>query len=330
MGKEFKNGLVLGKFMPLQKGHIFLINTAAAACENLYVMMCSTSDQPISGELRDAWLKTMFWSRPNVHILWCQDPNPQYPEEAKSVESFYIDYWVPTVYRMIKELDVVFTSEYYGDEFARYLGIKHVMVDQPRGEYAISATAIRNNPLDNWEYIPEVVRQFYMKRVVIMGPESTGKSTLTENLAKHFNGEMITEYGRDYVAVTGTNDLTLLDFENITKQHYLNIFNSRTSKYLFVDTEAMTTKIFGEMYLGDCESALIEEIINFQRFHLYLVMDIDVPWVDDGTREFPHNRESHLKRIKAELESRGINYILISGNYKQRLEKAINAIKELI
>lgn len=332
MDERYNNGLVLGKFMPPQTGHVYLINTAAAQCVNLYVMICSDDTQPIAGELRYKWLCEIFKGRENIHIIWCTDPNPQYPEECESVDIFYKKYWVPSVHKHIDKLGVIFTSEEYGDEFARYLGVEHVKVDQPRSHYAISATDIRTNPFHNWQYIPKEVRTYFKKTITIMGPESTGKSTLAKRLAEHFETAYIKEYGRTYVAITGTDNLTVNDFESIAVGHNLCISLANNTKTLFVDTEAITTKVFMDMYLGPCEglhSNIIEEHIKGQEFDLYLLLDIDVPWVDDGTRDFPNHRESHLKALKSELESRGIKYVLISGDYEQRYKKAIQEVENL-
>ncbi len=329
MDERYNNGLVLGKFMPPQTGHVYLINTAAAQCVNLYVMICSDDTQPIAGELRYKWLCEIFKGRENIHIIWCTDPNPQYPEDCESVDIFYNKYWVPSVHKYVDKLGVIFTSEEYGDEFARYLGVEHVKVDQPRSHYAISATEIRANPFHNWQYVPKEVRSYFKKSIAILGPESTGKSTLVERLAEHFETAYVKEYGRTYVAVTGTDNLTINDFESIAVGHDLCISLASHTKTLFVDTEAITTKVFADMYLGECKSDIIEGYIKAQEFDLYILLDIDVPWVDDGTRDFPNHRESHLKALKNELESRGIKYVLISGDYEERYKKAIQEVENL-
>jgi HTH-type transcriptional repressor of NAD biosynthesis genes len=103
------------------------------------------------------------------------------------------------------------------------------------------------------------------------------------------------------------------------------------TKYLFCDTEAITTKIFAEMYINKKYISEIEEIIEKQNFDLWLLLDVDVPWVNDGTREFDKERTIHFNRIKEELDIRGINYRIISGsNYEDRLKKAIFEVNKLL
>lgn len=332
MDKKYKNGLVLGKFMPVTNGHLFLIDTAIEQCETTHVMVCSDNTQPIEGWLRHRWVHDIYKDNPNVDVIWCTDQNPQYPHECESVDIFYKKYWVPSVYKHIEKLDVVFTSEDYGDEFAEYLGIEHVMVDQPRKSYPVSGTAVRENPFANWGFIPDIVKPYFTKRVVVMGPESTGKSTLVKNLASHYNTDYVEEYGRTYTEISGTDNLTDLDFRNIAIKHQKLISEKLKDghKVIFVDTEAITTKILGKMYLGDdFESFQIDEIISNQCFDLYLLLDIDVPWIDDGTRDFPNHREEHFNRIKSELDARKIQYTVISGDYQERFEKAITEVEKL-
>ena len=330
MGKEFKNGLVLGKMYPTTRGHLYLIDSAIAQCDIVHVMVCSLKSEKIAGELRYNWVKETYKDNPNVNVIHCDDENPQHPPECASVDEFYNKYWVPTVYKHVKELDVVFTSEDYGDEFASYLGVKHVLVDKARITYPVSGTAVRMNPYANWDLIPDNVKKFFMKKIVILGPESVGKSTMVKRLAEHLNCGYIEEFGRTYTELTGTDGLQIFDFEAIAHWHNRHIENANVDKYLIVDTEAITTKIFAEMYLGKCESKYIDDIISKQHFDLYLVLNVDVPWVDDGTRDFPEGREEHLNNIITKLAYRGINYVLISGNnYDERFEKALEEVKKL-
>ncbi len=335
MEKSFKNGLVLGKFMPIHYGHIHLINTAALNCEKVYVMICSQEGEPINGLIRYFWLKEIFGGNNRIEIIHCTDKNPMYPHECESLDVFYYEFWVPSVRKHIKELDVVFTSEDYGDEFAEYLGIKHFLVDKDRFIFPVSGTAIRTNPFANWSFIPDQVKDYFTKRIVIMGPESTGKTVLTKNLAKHFDVDFVDEYGRTYYEATITPDRRMEkdDFHNIALKHNENLLEKHAgsiNKCLIVDTEAMTTKIFGEMYVDGYQDERLDEIIKHQWFDLYLLMDIDVPWVNDGTRDFPNSRETHFNRLKDELKTNKKEYIVISGTYDERFEKAKREIERII
>jgi HTH-type transcriptional repressor of NAD biosynthesis genes len=333
MEKRFNCGLVLGKFMPVHNGHLHLIDTAIEQCEMVYVMVCSLESEPINGKLRWSWLQMIYQGYKNVKIINCEDENPQKPEECSSTDEFYHQYWLPSVYNRIDYLDAVFTSEEYGDEFAEYLEVEHVLVDLERKKYPVSGTLVRNDAFAMWDFIPDVVKSFFTKRIVVVGPESTGKSTLVKNLATHYTSAYVAEYGRTYIeTVKPSMQLEIDDYYEIAGQHndiLLETHMNIESKYLFVDTDAITTKLFGEMYIDGFKDPRIDRIIDHQWFDLYLLMDIDVPWVDDGTRDFPNDRARHFNKIKAELDRLGKNYVIINGDYEERFEKVKKEIEKL-
>lgn len=333
MEKRFKNGLVLGKFMPAHNGHLHLIDTAIEQCEMVYVMVCSLKSEPIDGKLRWSWLQMIYHGYKNVKIIHCEDENPQKPEECSSVDEFYHEYWLPSVFSRIDSLDSVFTSEEYGDEFAEYLEVEHVLVDLERKKHPVSGTMVRNDAFAMWEHIPDVVKPFFTKRIVVVGPESTGKSTLVKNLATHYISTYVPEYGRTYTeSIKPSVELGIDDFYEIAAQHndiLLETHINIESKYLFVDTDAIATKLFGEMYIDGYKDPRVDRIINHQWFDLYLLMDIDIPWVDDGTRDFPNDRQRHFDKIKSELDRLGKKYVLVSGDFDERFEKSKKEIEKL-
>jgi HTH-type transcriptional repressor of NAD biosynthesis genes len=238
-------------------------------------------------------------------------------------------------------LDVVFTSEEYGEEFAKYLGVEHVLIDLNRDVVPVSGTAIRNNPFENWNHIPDVVKPYFINKVVILGPESTGKSTLVKMLAIHFNCPYVPEYGRTHAEMKGKNaEWVMNDFEVIAVAQQMFIEQmcdviaedyAPNTNCLIVDTEVLTTKIFAEMYLGKpAESIVFDEVLKIQDFNLYLVLDIDVPWIDDGTREFEAKREWQFNKIKNTLDENFIEYQVISGSYEERFNKAVELINTIL
>lgn len=333
--KKYNHGMVLGKFYPPTLGHKYLIDTALEQCVHVTLFMCSLERETIPGRLRYYWLQLMYFYKPFLKIVWIQDELPQTPEEHGDFDGFY-KLWVDTVHSHETDLDVIFTSEKYGDEFAEKLGIEHVLVDLPRDTYKVSGTAVRSNPIENWQYIPDEVKPHFKKKIVVVGPESTGKSTLIKKLAEHFNGDIVTEYGRTYTDYNPPKEMTIKDFETLAITHDRLIkaeVRSGKSPLVFIDTEAIVTKMFGKMYLGDSfKSKKINNIIDRQEFDLVLVCDIDVPWVDDGTRDFPNpqDRERHMQKIIRELQLREQSYKLISGNYDERFELAKKYVNEII
>lgn len=328
---KYENGLVLGKFYPYHLGHKYLIESALKQSLQVYVMVCSLENEDIPGYLRYRWIKNDYAKNSRVHVIWCRDEMPQTPDECESKDQFYNNYWVPAVYLRIKELDVVFTSESYGDEFAQYLGVEHVLVDIDRKKYSVSGTLVRNNPFEMWDYISMPVKSYFKKKIVVVGPESTGKSTMVKKLAYFFNSNYVEEYGRTYTdTVKPARNLNENDYCIIARNHAANVlkgFRSKPCDFLFVDTEAITTKLFAELYLQDFRSVYIDKIIDKQDFDLYLLLDINVPWVDDGTRDFQNQRKNHFDMIETELKLRRLPYVVVSGkSYNERVTNAISQI----
>ena len=333
MGKRFKNGLVLGKFMPPHNGHVHLINSAADQCDHVHVLVCSTTKDPIPGDYRRYWLRHIFQYNDNISVKWIHEDLPQVPEDCGSVDEFY-DIWVKKVYENVESLDAVFTSEEYGDEFAKYLKVEHVLVDLERKKFPVSGTAVREDPFKHWYYLPEIVRPHFLKKVAILGPESTGKSTLAKALALLFDTCHVEEYGREYTKLRSPKDLTPDDFDVIALEHSFAIDRAekKANMLLFSDTEAIITKVFAEEYIKGFKSNFIDDLIEREKkiFDLFILLDIDVPWVDDGTREFPHKREEFFNKIKAELQAREIPFVIIGGDYQERIDKAREEVSKLL
>lgn len=333
MDKKYKNSLVLGKFFGLHLGHLYLIDTAIQNSEKVNIMVCYNDTQNlIPGEVRFNALKKIYKHNDNVFIHLVDDGGlPQHDYDCNSLDEFY-GYWIPFVYKHVPNIDAVFTSEDYGDDFARYLGVEHFLVDRLREKYKISGTEIRNNPFDNWNLIPNEIKYFFIKRIAIMGPESTGKSTLCKKLSSYFNTNYVEEYGRT-VSEEKNNNLDIQDFINISKGRQIleDKYLFKSNKLIFCDTEDITTYIFSKMYCPnnylEIEEWFNDKIKNNKKYDLYLLMKPDCDSIQDGTRLFLNDRYNHYNIIKNELINRNCNFIEIDGNWEKRYKKSIYIIK---
>ena len=151
------HGMILGKFMPLTKGHCHLIATGLRMVDQLTVLVCTLRREPIDGALRYGWVRGSFPAARVVHVT---DEVPSYPHEHPD----FWPIWRELIGRYAPNVDVVFTSETYGDRLAAELGARHVLVDLERRVVPISATQVRADPLAHWEYIPECVRPYFAER----------------------------------------------------------------------------------------------------------------------------------------------------------------------
>ena len=316
-------GLVIGKFYPPHLGHSYLIQTALSQVNHLDVLVCVRPDQTISGELRTAWLREMH---PAANVISVQDICDDDNSER------WAEYTLQTLgYKP----DVVFTSEDYGERYARAMGSKHVMVDRARLQVPIAASVIRKRPLENLQYLAPAVRAYYVKRICIVGAESTGTTTMSQLLAEHYQTAWVPEYGRDYYEAKFARDANAQwessDFVHIAQtQSQMEDSAARTAnRVLICDTDPLATSIWHERYVGSRLAAL-EPVIAARRYDLYLLTNDDIPFVQDGTRDGEHLRHWMSGRFREELEARQCRWALLSGSIEQRMQTAIAAIDPLL
>src|SRR5690606_10932528 len=146
----------------------------------------------------------------------------------------------------------------------------------------------RADPLGNWEFIPTAVRPYYVKRILIHGAESTGKTTLAHQLAEHYQTQWVPEYGRIYIELRRDNhfdDFVYEDIAQIASGHLESEEEAArlANRLLFVDTDLMTTAIYSKHFFGKAPR-FVERIANERRYDLYLLLDTDLQWADDPQR----------------------------------------------
>lgn len=169
-----------------------------------------------------------------------------------------------------------------------------------------------------------------MYKIAITGPESTGKSSLAEALASHYNTLWVPEFAREYLAEID-RDYNPEDIIAIAKGQYNSEIQTAKNahKIIFCDTEFIVLKIWLK-YRFDITSEWIEDKVKNHRYDLYLLMDIDIEWVFDPLREHPEKREYFFDLFKSELQKNQLNYRIISGTGIQRNQNAINAIDDFL
>lgn len=324
MEKRKTTGFVLGKFMPPHKGHFHLINFARNYVDNLYIIVEKTKNEPIPSELRITWLRSAF---PECKILHLTDLNPQEPGENPD----FWKIWQNSLNKILpQKVDYIFASENYGHKLAELLDTEFIPVDMNRESVPISATQIRNNPDKYWEYIPDAVKPYYVKKACIVGPESTGKSTLADNLANHYKTKYVPEYAKTLIH-SQKGKLSYSDMSKIAKGQLAlerSVIPS-SNRVLICDTDILTTTVWSNFLYGKCDSWLEKAAIN-NHYDLYLLMDIDVPWIDDVHRYSPDNRDHFYTMIKNKLIEKKAGFVEINGTWNERLQKSIAAIDLLL
>ena len=176
-------------------------------------------------------------------------------------------------------------------------------------------------------------------KIVVIGPESTGKSTLCESLAQHYATEWCPEFAREWLLTNGTaydydDLLTIAKGQLALEEEYTELMFRKDlpgKQPLFIDTNMYVMKVWCEFVFEKCHNFIIDEIVQ-RKYDFYLLCNTDLPWVKDELREYP-DLESRLKLYhiyKDIMVNQDIPWIDISGDYDERLNKAIAAVDRLL
>lgn len=327
MRKNYERGLVIGKFYPLHLGHCFLIETALKRVKKLTVIVCQTKRYRIPVKIRASWL-TKLYPEIEVKIL---NHSPRLDSTSTKISKEWAEL---TLNFLGFRPDVVFSSESYGEAYARYMKSKHIMVDNQRIKVNISATRVRRDIAKHWDYLPSPVRAYFAKRVVVLGAESTGTTTLAIDLAKHYQTAWVPEYGRLYyegrMYSKGSQHWSTAEFAHIAgmQNKIEGALVEKSNRLLICDTDALATTVWHERYVGH-RSKKLEGLVDAKRYSLYILTDTDIPFKQDGTRDGKHLREWMNQLFIRELIKRNLNFIVVSGSRKKRLKEAVEAIDKL-
>jgi len=174
-----------------------------------------------------------------------------------------------------------------------------------------------------------------IKKVVVIGPECTGKSTLCEQLARHYNTQWCPEYAREYLLKHGANysydDLLTIAKGQIALEENSSQLTANSSSPLFIDTDMYVMKVWCEFVFGKCHPWILNQIV-VRKYDLYLLCNTDLPWVKDELREYPdlQTRETLYYMYKDLMINQSIPWAEISGNENERLQKAVAATDSLL
>lgn len=320
-------GMILGKFMPPHRGHQLLADFARHFVDELAIVVGTMPDEPIPGALRFGWMQELF---PACRVLHLDEVLPQAPEAAASVEDFW-RIWRQRLLALLPwPVDWIFASEAYGPRLAQELGARFGPVDQPRTLLPVSGTAIRQQPLANWDFLPDCVRPYFVRRICLAGPESCGKSTLARRLAQHFGTRWVPEYAATLLHQQA-GQIAAADMHTIARGQLAAeaALARQARRLLFCDTDLLTSVLWSHELFGACTPWLAEQA-RLQRYDLTLLCAPDVPWVDDLHRLRPGTREAFFQRCRAQLEAHQRPYVVVSGSWDERLQTAIQACTALL
>lgn len=340
-------GVVFGKFYPLHTGHIYLIQRACSQVDELYVIMChseardralflnsSMSRQPtVSDRLR--WLLQTFKYQKNIYIHSFNEQSIKpYPYGwqtwSEGIKKFLIAKNIQPQFIYSSEVDDI-------AHYKKYFSTEVVLIDPEHTFMNISGNQIRQAPFRYWEYIPMEVKPFFVRKVVILGGESSGKSTLVNKLANVFNTTGAWEYGRDYVfSHLGEDEMALQysDYDKIALGHakYIDFAVKYANKVTFIDTDFITTQAYCQKYEGKSHP-FVQALINEYHFDLIILLDNNTPWVADGLRSLggDEERKAFQNLLIQLLIENEMDFIVIdSPSYDDRFLRCIELVQKLL
>jgi NadR type nicotinamide-nucleotide adenylyltransferase len=307
--------------MPPHVGHVYMADFAQRYVEGISILVCSQPADPIPGAQRVAWMREMF---PAARVFdGAGLALPQVGDPAAQ--------WLEAVARHHPEaVDILFASEAYGHRLAAGLGARFVPVDIPHATFPVTSDDIRADPYGNWRFIPGAVRAHYLRRVTLIGAESSGKSTLGRALTRHYDTIMAPEFGRFHTEAFGQNADTPEDMRQIVMGHLAGraAAQPHANRVLIEDTDPVLTGIWSDVLCGS-RDAWFDSYADYP--DLYLLCDIDIPWERDAVRYFadPAARRRFHAACERELAVRKAPYILLKGGREERLAAAVAAIDAL-
>jgi len=346
--KPHRHGLVLGKFYPPHRGHHFLVRQAAAGCERTTVLVMASSWESIGLAERVAWMREVHAEDPGVTVLGVPDDAPvDYGDHAVWDAHVALVEETLTVHGR-GPVDAVYSSEPYGEELARRLGARAVTVDPERLRHPVSGTACRADLAARWDDLHPVVRAGLAARVVVVGAESTGTTTISRWLAEHFRARggvwartaWVPEYGREYTALKwdrarataraegrpepALEDLvwTAEDFARIAAEQTRQEEKAARegSPLVVCDTDAFATAVWEHRYTGRTSAETLAWAgERLPRRDVYLLTDhTGVPFVQDGLRDGEHVRADMTGWFRRRLTEAGHSWVLLRGDLEER------------
>lgn len=321
-------GLLIGKFYPLHIGHISLIKFAEAMVDELVILVDNHQSYSLDIDTRCSIIQKTF-PQANIKIRGIKEYTFQDPSESP----IFWEYWNNLIKKYVPEhISCIIGAMNYVKTLASNLECDFMILDEQRDGLSISATQIRNAPLQYWNFLAPESKPYFIKNIAIVGAESSGKSTLTKKLAHYFNTNYAPEYARSYIETHGSslssNNLIHIAKAQITHSNILKTFSY---KYLFNDTDALTTQCWHQTFFNT-KSPEIESLIQKQSIDLYILLPVQPIWEDDIVRYHPdyQTRITFYNLLKNELITRNINFIEINNlNYNKIFNSCKKIIKDL-
>lgn len=340
--RQFRCGLVVGKFSPLHRGHVLLVRQALDSCEEVVILSYSNPEFPgCEAQRRDRWLRESF---PTASVVTIGEQSLGPGEEFTKLPhndapaSLHHDFCAFVCETRVETpVDAVFTCEEHGDGFAAHLterfrkrnagalAVKHVAGGR---DLSISTIRIRANVHAQREWLAPGVYESFVKRICTLGGKASGKTTLAQALATKFQTACVPEYGRElWKQKNGElvyEDLLAIAHRQVEREQSAA---SGANRYLFCDTSPLTTLFYSLELFGRAEPEL--ETLSRRKYDLHVLCAPDFKFVQEGTRRDATFRQRQHEWYLQNLAQRAIPYLLAAGTIEARLDRITWQLSDL-
>ncbi len=343
---RYRHGLMLGKFYPPHVGHHAGIREGAAQCERFTVLVMASAVETVALADRVAWLRAEHAGEPGVRVIGvrCDAPVDVTDERVWAAQVAVISAALRAGGEPV--VDAVFSGESYGAELARWLGAADIRF----ATRLSSGTAVRRDLAGRWGDLAPATKAGLTTRVVVVGAESTGTTTVAGLLAEHYRArggvwastQCVDEYGREYTQRKWERSpgialdelvwtAAAFDVIGVEQTRREEAAAAAGSPVLICDTDAFATAIWERRYLG-AAARTEQQWTSVPGRRVYLVTDHEgVPWHDDGIREGDLAVRAAMTRwfIDA-LTKAGQSWVLLTGSLSERVSMAIRTVDPLV
>lgn len=330
--KKYKTVVIIGKFMPLHKGHEYLIRFGKEYAENLYVIVDCLKEQTIEPELRKKWIEETI---PNINVIALKQNMPQQPEDHPDFWNLWKDTIISEIIKAGGEKpDALVASMDYGYKLSEVLECDFVPNDVNGESIPISATQIRNDVFSMWEFLAPASRSYYMKKLCFVGPESSGKTTCAKRIAKDLSTVYVPEHAKSLIEKqNGQFFLHNVEQVAMTQVNSEKALSQFVNKVMICDSDPLTTYLWSQVLFNQCPQSVVD-LMQAQKYDMTFLFDENTPFTEDihrnltckGINELQKERHDFFEQAKQKLEELKRPYVVISGDYEQRYEQVKNWI----
>jgi len=341
MTKKYHTGLVVGKFAPFHIGHRYLIQTALDQCVQLVIIAYGGGKYGFSSSTALAAIKFQF---PGAKLHTIDGGRFNAPPENAPEEDHRLFCAKLLADRNLSP-GAVFSSEEYGQPFSQFLGqyfgrvVDNVVVDIARETYPVSGTALRAGNLD-WDthaLVNPVCDYRPVSKVLFLGGESSGKTTLATAMGKLTNCPVVLEYGREYGREYGNSEgpdhytYESMEHISITQSErelttYLDCNHIRP--YMFCDTNSIVTAFYSLKWYNKVSPWVLGDASKIHRYqHIFLLCN-DFPFEEESGRSGIEFANQQYEFYHEFLQASGVKYTVLSGSLQERIGAVLNEIRK--